>query len=113
MQADSLPAELPGKPKIAQSCPTLCDPMDGNPPGSSVQGILQARILEWVAISSSVVKVCRGHSKISCCQRSGTLRGLQNALSSKWVEEEMALIVLIPVELYHPARLLMYLLLRT
>ena len=35
---------------VAQSCPTLCDPMDCSPPGSSVQGILQARILEWVAI---------------------------------------------------------------
>ena len=38
---------------VAQSCPTLCDPMDSNPPGSSVHGILQARILEGVAISSS------------------------------------------------------------
>ena len=35
------------------SCPTLCDPIDGSPPGSSVPGILQARILEWVAISFS------------------------------------------------------------
>ena len=35
---------------IVQSCPTLCDPMDWGPPGSSVHGILQARILEWVAI---------------------------------------------------------------
>ena len=35
--------------EIAQSCPTLCDPMDGSPPGSSVPGILQARILEWGA----------------------------------------------------------------
>ena len=37
----------------AQSCPTLCDPRDCIPPGSSVHGILQARILEWVAISFS------------------------------------------------------------
>ena len=37
--------------KSLQSCPTLCDPTDGSPPGSSVPGILQARILEWVAIS--------------------------------------------------------------
>ena len=36
-----------------QSCPTLCDPIDGSPPGSSVPGILQARTLEWVAISFS------------------------------------------------------------
>ena len=35
------------------SCPTLCDPMDYSPPGSSVHGILQARVLEWVAISFS------------------------------------------------------------
>ena len=33
-----------------QSCPTLCDPIDGSPPGSTVPGILQARTLEWVAI---------------------------------------------------------------
>ena len=36
--------------KSLQSCPTLCDPRDGNPPGSPVPGILQARTLEWVAI---------------------------------------------------------------
>ena len=39
--------------KSLQSCPTLCDPIDGCPPGSSVPGILQARTLEWVAISFS------------------------------------------------------------
>ena len=39
--------------KSLQSCPTPCDPIDGSPPGSSVPGILQARILEWVAISVS------------------------------------------------------------
>ena len=39
--------------KSLQLCPTLCDPIDGSPPGSSVHGILQARTLEWVAISSS------------------------------------------------------------
>ena len=38
------------KSEVTQSCPTLCDPMDCNLPGSSVHGILQARILEWVAI---------------------------------------------------------------
>ena len=38
---------------VNQSCPTLCYPMDCSPPGSSVQGILQARILEWVAIPFS------------------------------------------------------------
>ena len=39
--------------KSLQSCPTLCDPIDSSPPGSAVPGILQARTLEWVAISFS------------------------------------------------------------
>ena len=39
--------------EVAQSCPTLCDPVDCSPLGSSVHGILQARVLEWVAISFS------------------------------------------------------------
>ena len=39
--------------KLLQSCPTLCDPIDGSQPGSPVPGILQARTLEWVAISFS------------------------------------------------------------
>ena len=39
--------------KSLQSCLTLCDPIDGSPPGSPVPGILQARIVEWVAISFS------------------------------------------------------------
>ena len=39
--------------KSLQSCPTLCDPIDGSPPGFPVPGILQARTLEWVAISFS------------------------------------------------------------
>ena len=39
--------------KLLQLCPTLCDPIVGSPPGSAVPGILQARTLEWVAISFS------------------------------------------------------------
>ena len=39
--------------KSLQLCPTLCDPIDGSPPGSPIPGILQARRLEWVAISFS------------------------------------------------------------
>ena len=39
--------------EVAQSCPTLCDPMDGSLPGSAVHGVFQARILEWAAISFS------------------------------------------------------------
>ena len=58
LQADSLPSQLLGKPAAAaakslQSFLTLCDPKDGSPPGSLVPGILQARTLEWVAISFS------------------------------------------------------------
>ena len=47
--------------KSLQSCPTLCDPIDGNPPGSSIPGILQERILEWVAISFSSIdiRICK------------------------------------------------------
>ena len=41
--------------KSRQSCPTLCDPIDGSPPGSPIPGILQARTLEWVATSLSSV----------------------------------------------------------
>ena len=47
----SLPAAAAAE--SLQSCPTLCDPIDGSPPGSPVPGILQARTLEWVAISFS------------------------------------------------------------
>ena len=43
--------------KSPQSCPTLCDPIDGSPPGSPVPGALQARTLDWVAISFSSMKV--------------------------------------------------------
>ena len=45
--------EVTAAAKSLQLCPTLCDPIDGSPPGSSVPGILQARTLEWVAISFS------------------------------------------------------------
>ena len=54
--------------KSLQSCPTLCDPIDGSPPGFPVPGILQARVLEWVAISFSekfcnLLKVMHTESK--------------------------------------------------
>ena len=42
--------------KSLQSCPTLCDPIDGSPPGFPVPGILQARTLEWVDMTSNVNK---------------------------------------------------------
>ena len=49
----SLAAAAAAAAKLLQSCPTLFDPIDGSPPGSAVPGILQARTLEWVAISFS------------------------------------------------------------
>ena len=54
LQVDSLPSEpLESESELAQLCPTLCDPMDCSLLGSSVHGIFQARVLEWVAISFS------------------------------------------------------------
>ena len=47
------PATAAAAAKSLQSCLTLCDPIDGSPPGSPIPGILQARTLEWVAISFS------------------------------------------------------------
>ena len=60
LQANSLPLSRWDTPAAAaaksiQSCPTLCDPRDGSPPGSALPGILQARTLEWVAIAFSIV----------------------------------------------------------
>ena len=51
--APNSPSPAAAAAKSLQSCPTLCDPMDGSLPGSPVPGILQARTLEWVAISFS------------------------------------------------------------
>ena len=53
--------------KSLQSCPTLCDPIDGSPPGSPVPGILQARTLEWVAISFS--KAWKWKAKVKSLSR--------------------------------------------
>ena len=51
--------------KLLQSCPTLCNPIDSSPPGSSVSGTLQARTLEWVAISSS--NACMHAKSLQSC----------------------------------------------
>ena len=53
--------------KSLQPCPTLCDPIDGNPPGSPVPGILQARTLEWVVISFS--SACKWKVKVKSLSR--------------------------------------------
>ena len=52
-RAASAAAAAAAAAKSLQSCPTLCDPIDGSPPGSPVPGILQSRTLEWVAMSFS------------------------------------------------------------
>ena len=55
--------------KSLQSCPTLCDPIDGSPPGSAILGILQARTMEWVAISFSIAWKWKVKVKsLSCVQ---------------------------------------------
>ena len=59
---------------VTQLCVTLCIPMDCSPPGSSVHGILQARILEWVAISFSICYVYVLLKLLGCCP-----------LSAQWV----------------------------
>ena len=65
--------------EVTQSCPTLCDLMDGSPPGSPVPGILQARVLEWAAIAFSLkVYVLFQTWRIFC-------RGLLNFLLSHTV----------------------------
>ena len=58
--------------KLLQSCPTLCDPIDGSPPGSTVPGILQARTLEWVAIAFS--NALKAKSESEAAQSCPTLR---------------------------------------
>ena len=65
--ADNVPFSLAAK--SLQSCPTLCDPINGSPPGSAIPGILQARTLEWVAISFSKVWKWKVKVKsLSCAQ---------------------------------------------
>ena len=63
----SLLSVIESESEVAQSCLTLGDPMDYSPPGSSVHGILQARILEWVAISfSRGSSPLRDRTRVSC-----------------------------------------------
>ena len=69
--------------KSLQSCLTLCDPIDGSPPGSPVPGILQARTLEWVAISFSNAWKWKGKVKSLSCVR---------LLASPWTAAYQALL---------------------
>ena len=76
--------------KLLQSCPTLCDPIDGSPPGSPVPGILQARTLEWVAISFSKawkwkVKVkSLSHVRLDCSLPGSSTHGIFQARVLEW-----------------------------
>ena len=79
--------------KLLQSCPTLCGPIDGSPLGSSVPGILQARILEWVAISFS--NACTYAKSLQSCptlcdsmdssQPSSPIHGFLQARILEWI----------------------------
>ena len=57
--------------KSLQSCPTLCNPIDGSPPGSSVNGISQASVLEWGAIALSIDMTNKGQMKTKQNKKSG------------------------------------------
>ena len=78
--------------KLLQSCPTLCDPIDSGPPGSPVPGILQARTLEWVAISfsnaseSEVAQSCLTLSDPMDCSLPGSsAHGILQARILQWI----------------------------
>ena len=77
--------------KSLQSCPTLCDPLDGSPPGSPLPGILQARTLEWAAISLSDVWKWKVKAKLlSCVQLYATpwTEAYQAPLSMRFSRQE-------------------------
>ena len=67
----AMPKNVQSESEVAQSCPTLSDPMDYSPSGSSIHGIFQARILEWVAISSS--KECSNYHTVSLISHASKL----------------------------------------
>ena len=82
--------------KSLQLCPTLCDPTDGSPPGSAVPGILQARALEWVAISfsnawkwkvkvKSLSKFLTLRDPMDCSLPGSSIHGIFQARVLKWV----------------------------
>ena len=72
---------------VAQSCPTLCDPMDYSPPGSSVHGISRARILEWVALYSHVLTLA-AHWILTCRELLETISAADESIrnSRHWVQ---------------------------
>ena len=92
--------------KLLQSCPTLCNPRDGSPPGSPAPGILQARTLEWVAISFSnawkwKVKVkplsrVRLSDPMDCSLPGSSVHGIFQARVLEWVTIAFSVIVMRP-----------------
>ena len=71
--------------KSLQSCPTLCDPIDGSPLGSAVPGILQARTLEWVAIDSEVAQSCSTlRDPMDCSLPGSSIHGIFQARVVEW-----------------------------
>ena len=68
--------------EVAQLCPTLSDLMDCSPPGSSVHGILQARVLEWVASAFSYLESILKSSDITLPKKVCLVKAMENALAT-------------------------------
>ena len=97
--------------KSLQLCPTLCDPIDGSPPGSAVPGILQARTLEWVAISfsnawkwkseSEVAQSCLTvHDSMDCSPPGSSVPGILQARVLEWGAISFSIEILIIFNMY-------------
>ena len=94
--------------KLLQSCPTLCNSIDGSPPGSPVPGILQARILEWVAISFS--NACMHAKLLQLCPTlcdpmdssppGSSVHGILQARTLEWVSISFSIFCLYPLLKY-------------
>ena len=69
--------------EVAQSCPTLSNPIDGSPPGSPIPGILQARTLEWVAIAFSI-------GVVTCLQTNRMGLGEDAVSCRSWIRERFS-----------------------
>ena len=73
--------------EVAQSCPTLCDPMDCSLPGSSVHGVFQARVLEWGAIAFSVSLVIQSYLRGKGLKELEALDSRRELLTMSFVSE--------------------------
>ena len=74
--------------EVAQSCPTLSDPMDCSPPGSSVHGIFQARALEWAAIAFSRCALMTLHSPVTAGRAWVSAGGVARSQQNKKLKEQ-------------------------